>query len=70
MDQRNPAQQEFLGDFVTELQQLEKGFDLEDKKLKLKLDTVICDTSAKSFVKNTKNHNAYHGCDKCAQPEK
>ncbi|XP_013886300.1 uncharacterized protein LOC106534268 [Austrofundulus limnaeus] len=36
----------------------------------LTLDTVICDTPARSFVKNTKNHNAYHGCDKCAQPGK
>ncbi|KAL1279273.1 hypothetical protein QQF64_025946 [Cirrhinus molitorella] len=61
---------EFLGDFVTELQQLEKGFDIEGKSLKLELDTVICDSPARSFVKNTKNHNGYHGCDKCRQPGK
>lgn len=61
---------EFLADFVTELKQLEKGFELEGKKLRLELDTVICDTPARSFVKNTKNHNAYHGCDKCEQPGK
>lgn len=57
---------EFLEDFVTEL----KHFVLEGKKLKLKLDTIICDAPARSFVKNTKNHNAYHGCDKCMQPGK
>lgn len=61
---------EFLGDFVAELQQLEKGFEIEGKTLKLELDTVICDTPARSFVKNTKNHNGYHGCDKCSQPGK
>lgn len=60
----------YLEDFVNELQCLEKGFDFEGKNLKLKLDTVICDTPARSFVKNTKNHNGYHGCDKCAQPGK
>ncbi|XP_030611833.1 uncharacterized protein LOC115799038 isoform X2 [Archocentrus centrarchus] len=59
---------DFLEDFVTELQQLENGFDLEGKQLNLKLHTVICDTPARSFIKNTKNHNAYHGCDKCVQP--
>ncbi len=59
-----------LEDFVDELQRLEKGFDFEGKNLKLKLDTVICDPPARSFVKNTKNHNGYHGCDKCAQPGK
>lgn len=62
--------QEFLGDFVIELQQLEKGFDFEGKKLMLKPDTVIGDTPARSFVKNAKNHNGYHGCDKCARPGK
>ncbi|KAG7455521.1 hypothetical protein MATL_G00257620 [Megalops atlanticus] len=59
---------DFLKDFVSELIQLEQGFDFEGKRLRLKLDTVICDAPARSFVKNTKTHNAYHGCDKCTQP--
>ncbi|XP_061902017.1 uncharacterized protein LOC133649199 [Entelurus aequoreus] len=59
---------EFLSDFVTELHELEAGFCFEDKYLKIELHTVICDTPARAFVKNTKAHNAYHGCDKCLHP--
>lgn len=44
----------FLEDFVNELQCLEIGFDFEGKNLKLKLDTVICDMPARSFVKTQK----------------
>ena len=58
---------EFMQDFVQELQNLEKGFDFKGKNISLKLHTVICDTPARSFIKNTKAHNGYQGCDKCAQ---
>lgn len=57
----------YLEDFVTELAELEKGFNFEDKRFTLRLDSVICDTPARSFVKNTKSFNGYHGCDKCTQ---
>lgn len=57
----------FLEDFVTELEELQKGFEFEGKHFTLRLDSVICDTPARSFVKNTKSHNGYHGCDKCIQ---
>lgn len=59
---------EFLSDFVNELQELEAGFCFGDKNLKIKLHTVICDAPARAFVKKTKAHNAYHGCDKCLHP--
>ena len=61
---------EFLSDFVTELQELEAGFCFGDKNLKIELHTVVCDTPARAFVKKTKAHNAYHGCDKCQHPGK
>ena len=57
----------FLEDFVTELEELQRGFEFEGKCFTLRLDSVICDTPARSFVKNTKSHNGYHGCDKCIQ---
>lgn len=59
---------EFLSDFVNELQELEAGFCIGDKNLKIRLHMVICDAPARSFVKKTKAHNAYHGCDKCLHP--
>lgn len=59
---------EFLRDFSHELKQLQEGFDFGGKKLFMELDSVICDTPARAFVKNTKAHNGYHGCDKCCQP--
>lgn len=38
------------------------------KEKDLKLDSVICDAPARSFIKKIKAHNGYHGCDKCEQP--
>ncbi|KAK0155406.1 hypothetical protein N1851_002204 [Merluccius polli] len=55
-------------DFVSELKELESGIDFEGKMIFVKLDSVICDTPARAFVKkNIKSHNGYFGCDKCAQ---
>jgi len=62
------AANDFLQDFTHELQQLQRGFDFKGKKVFIKLDSVVCDTPARAFVKNTKAHNGYHGCDKCCQP--
>ncbi|XP_076876019.1 uncharacterized protein LOC143525682 isoform X1 [Brachyhypopomus gauderio] len=64
---KKPNSVTFLEDFVTELADLEKGFDFEEKRFTLTLDSVICDTPARSFVKSTKSFNGYHGCDKCTQ---
>ena len=50
---------EYLKDFITELQELEQGFTFEQKRLFLKLESVICYTPARSFMKNTKAHNGY-----------
>lgn len=58
---------DFLKDFVVELQELEKGFDFNGKRLFLSIDCVICDAPAKAYVKNIKPHNGYYGCDKCVQ---
>ncbi|XDV25602.1 hypothetical protein PO909_029493 [Leuciscus waleckii] len=67
-EKKPSSAKEFLEDFTKELVYLEKGFCFEGKTLTLKLDTVICDTPARAFVKHTKSHNAYHGCDKCTNP--
>lgn len=62
------APDEFLRDFTHELKQMQDGFNFRGKKLFIVLDSVVCDTPARAFVKNTKGHNGYHGCDKCCQP--
>ncbi|KAL2095636.1 hypothetical protein ACEWY4_007784 [Coilia grayii] len=59
---------EFLSDFVSELKELEGGFCFGDTFFKIELHTVVCDSPARAFAKNTKAHNAYHGCDKCIHP--
>lgn len=59
---------EYLRDFSQELKQLQEGFNFGGKKFFIELHSVVCDTPARAFVKNTKAHNAYHGWDKCCQP--
>lgn len=63
--QMKPMSTELLTDFVCELSQLQEGFNFEGKRFKMRLHSIICDTPARSFVKNTKAFNGYHGCDKC-----
>ncbi|KAG1713953.1 hypothetical protein GQR58_002021 [Nymphon striatum] len=58
---------EYLDEFVKDVKTLEAGFTFEGKQLSLQLSSVICDTPARSFVKNIKSHNGYYGCDKCSQ---
>jgi len=58
---------EYLNDFVSELQTLQTtGITCNNKTYKIALTAVICDTPARAFVKNTKGHAGYFGCDKCS----
>lgn len=43
----------FLEDFVSELKELESGIDFEGKRIFVKLDSVICYTPARAFLKKT-----------------
>ena len=58
---------EFLKSFVADLISLESGFMYEGKSLVLQLKSVLCDSPARSFIKNTKLHNAHFGCERCHQ---
>ncbi|KAL2083702.1 hypothetical protein ACEWY4_021475 [Coilia grayii] len=58
---------EFLYDFVEEVAKLENGFEVAGKTFTLKIDCFICDSPARSFLKNTKGHNGYFGCERCTQ---
>lgn len=59
---------EYLFDFINEMQQLETaGITFEGKNYQLKISSIICDAPARSFIKNCKPHNSYFGCEKCVQ---
>ena len=58
----------YLQRFVEEYCELQiNGFNYDNLTLKVKITSVICDTPARAFVKNTKLYSGYHGCDKCTQ---
>lgn len=57
----------YLQDLVSELQELSKGFFIKGKQCFLKVNSVICDAPARAFIKGTKSHTGYSGCDKCVQ---
>ena len=62
--------EEFLHDFVTEMQLIETNqlsVDGFTNPLQLYISCTICDTPARAFVKQVKGHAGYHGCDKCSQ---
>lgn len=59
--------EEYLESFIAEVEVLEKGFDLKDSFVFLQVTCFICDAPARSFVKKTKSHTGYYGCDRCIQ---
>lgn len=57
---------EYLFEFIEEMKRLEAdGITYADRHYNVKLCCVVCDAPARSFVKNTKGHSGYKGCDKC-----
>lgn len=36
-----------------------------NRKIIIEIEAFCCDAPARAFIKNTKGHNAYYGCDKC-----
>ena len=60
---------EFFHDFVVECRELqETGLHYQNKQYAFRVSSVICDTPARCYVKQTKGHSGYFGCDKCTQP--
>ncbi|CAH0550731.1 unnamed protein product [Brassicogethes aeneus] len=52
--------------FVEEYLNIQRnGIFYKDHVLRIRLDKVICDAPAKSFILGVKGHNAYFGCTKC-----
>lgn len=62
---------EFMNDFVQEAITLANtGFDLDGRHFTAKISCFICDTPARGFIKQTKSHTAYFGCERCDQKGK
>ena len=40
---------------------------VDDKTYRIFIENFVCDAPARSFVKITKGHSGYHGCDYCEQ---
>lgn len=56
----------FLRNFVDEMKLLQKeGLHVGNRILPVKINKILCDAPAKSFVLCIKNFNAYHSCTKC-----
>ena len=59
---------EFLHDFMQEARELQKnGILYENQNYQFTISNFVCDTPARAYVKGTKGHNGYSGCDKCIQ---
>ncbi|CAN7948609.1 unnamed protein product, partial [Ixodes hexagonus] len=61
-----PPLDDFLHQFVDELGDLlTVGLEYDNKHYRVSLRAFICDAPARSFVKATKGHNSFYGCDNC-----
>lgn len=61
-----PDSNEYLKDFVEESIYLsEKGISINAQTFPFKIEMLICDAPAKSFILNIKGHNGYYSCTKC-----
>lgn len=64
-----PSIEEFLSDFVEEmLVLLEVGIELDNGRIvRVNILNFVCDTPARSFLKNVVGFNAFHGCIICTE---
>ncbi|XP_046472738.1 uncharacterized protein [Neodiprion pinetum] len=57
---------EFLDEFIEEMNQLSaNGIDINGRLFQVKIQSFICDTPARSFLKCVKGHTGYYACERC-----
>jgi hypothetical protein len=62
------SSQVFLEDTIKDLKMvLFDGFMHKGRHISVALECFCCDTPARSFIKGTKGHSGYFGCDYCVQ---
>ena len=55
-----------MSNFIDRMKEIEvNGVTYADKAYKVTIANFVCDTPARSFVKKTKGHTGYFGCDTC-----
>nr|CAK26780.1 TPA: transposase domain-containing protein [Ciona intestinalis] len=63
-----PSNLDFLSDTIEHiLLAINEGLEVHGKFYSVRLQSIVCDAPARSFVKATKLFSGYHGCDKCMQ---
>uniref|UniRef100_A0A182FKG8 Uncharacterized protein n=1 Tax=Anopheles albimanus TaxID=7167 RepID=A0A182FKG8_ANOAL len=67
VDESKPANVEcFLRDFIEELKEISvNGISINGRAMEVKVRCIICDSSARVFIKCVMNHSSKHGCLKC-----
>lgn len=59
---------EFLNPFINEMQFIKaNGIKIKNKVFRFDISLVVCDSPAKAFILNVKQHNAYHSCNSCIE---
>uniref|UniRef100_A0ABD2WAF9 Transposase domain-containing protein n=1 Tax=Trichogramma kaykai TaxID=54128 RepID=A0ABD2WAF9_9HYME len=57
---------EYLKKFVVEINSLQKnGAIINEKHYRIQIRSFICDIPAKAFIKCTRGHTSFNGCEKC-----
>lgn len=58
--------EDFLREFIEETKLLcRDGIIINNKHVQGNIDSIICDTPAKSFILQVKGHTGYSSCSKC-----
>lgn len=58
----------FVMPFLDEMQDLiESGMVIKGRHIAVKLQAVVCDAVARSYLKCIKSHSGYYGCERCTQ---
>ena len=63
-----PTNNDFLNECIDEIKELmEYGLHIFNRKIKIILHSIPCDSPARSMVKCVKSHAGYYSCDRCTQ---
>lgn len=56
----------FLADFINEINNFhEHGITINGKDFEVHVQSFICDSPARSYLKNVKGHGGYNACERC-----
>lgn len=58
--------EDFINEFLEEYQRLEQdGFSIREQHYTLRIQSVICDSPARQFIKCIKGHSGFYACERC-----